>query len=91
MIVFKTETGSTYQVDHEVKRIRRLHNTKGLAPTERQGQDGEWKSYVDISLAMTGLRVSIVWKYDEVPNGVIARRTLTSRVVSVEQESDYFN
>lgn len=45
-MIFKT-LNSTYELDRENSRIRRL---EGLdAPTPRQGPDGEWKTYATLT------------------------------------------
>lgn len=61
---FETETGSLYEVDLESKKIRRL-NGKGN-PTPRQGQDGQWKKYINISpsFPVIGQSVLISWGSD---------------------------
>ena len=42
-MIFRTQSGSTYEIELENKRIRRLDGKK--AATSRQGKDGEWKTY----------------------------------------------
>lgn len=84
MIRFKTETGSTYEMDRAHRRIRRLDGVK--APTERQGADGIWKEYADAKLEMWRPCV-IVWRYDETAEGQVARCTETSRVIEIEGAS----
>jgi hypothetical protein len=58
-MVFKTESGSAYEVDAEGKRIRRLHGV--LDPTSRQGTDGTWKTYEDLTDIEVGRPVLIMW------------------------------
>jgi hypothetical protein len=56
---FITISGSTYEVDQDNKKIRRL---KGKAdPTPRQGQDGEWREYINLSPIKIGEAVLIQW------------------------------
>lgn len=43
-LTFSTETGSIYEVDPANRRVRRI--TGHRPPTERQGSDGEWKTFV---------------------------------------------
>ncbi len=59
MIRFETESGSTYEVDPGVQRIRRVSGTR--APARRQGEDGEWKHYADITPIEVGSPVFIYW------------------------------
>ena len=83
-MIFVTMSGSTYEVDEQNKQIRRL---KGQSdPTPRQGEDGRWKPYQDLSEIKQGEPVFIVWTDDvkaEIPGGIPG--TLTSPVVSVMQ------
>lgn len=56
---FITISGSTYEVDQDNKKIRRL---KGKAdPTPRQGQDGVWREYINLSPIVVGQAVLIQW------------------------------
>lgn len=59
MIQFTTESNSIYQVDTNNKKIRRLSGKSN--PTTRQGNDGEWKSYITLSPIVKGESVVIVW------------------------------
>jgi hypothetical protein len=61
-MIFKTKTGSVYEVDAEANKIRRLQGKN--APTSRQGQDGDWKQYEYISPPKVGSGVTIVWGSD---------------------------
>ena len=54
---------STYEIDPERQRIRRLEGRN--QPTPRQGADGEWKHYAAISPIMVGLPVRILWTVTE--------------------------
>lgn len=81
---FKTESGSTYQVDYINKLIRRISGTNN--PTNRQGQDGNWKAYQDIVLK-EGEVCFIFWDSKTTPplintSGSIPA-TATSKVVSI--------
>jgi len=42
-LIFKTATGSLYEIDQENKKFRRLSGI--LDPTLRVGKDGAWKEY----------------------------------------------
>jgi hypothetical protein len=55
-----TTYNSTYEIDQEHARIRRLEGLN--KPTPRQGADGDWKSYVAISPVSIGLCVTIIWR-----------------------------
>jgi hypothetical protein len=74
-MIFHTRN-SSYEVDLERKRIRRLsgHNR----PTPRQGQDGVWKDFQRISELSVGAGVLIVWSEE----GTIPS-TFTSPIVKV--------
>lgn len=61
-VKFKTASDSEYELDLEKKLIRRLSGSN-LA-TNRQGSDGDWKSYHSISDVMVGRAVLIVWSKD---------------------------
>jgi hypothetical protein len=56
---FETVSGSTYEVDQEAKRIRRLSGTRPAQP--RQGNDGEWKDYEALSPIEVGSCLVIAW------------------------------
>jgi len=58
-MIFKTATGSTYEIDETNKRVRRLSGVK--AATARQGKDGDWRPYVDITEVKVGSPVMIFW------------------------------
>lgn len=73
MQVYKTETGSIYEVDTEKKLVRRIEGTK--PPTERQGEDGVWKSYERLYIYENGLLFT--WKTKD----GVAKSTLTSKLV----------
>jgi hypothetical protein len=48
-----TVSGSTYEVDTAERKIRRLGNTGGSKPTPHTGQDGVWKGYERLELALS--------------------------------------
>jgi hypothetical protein len=62
-MIFKTASGSAYELDAEAKRIRRVEGA--VSATRRQGQDGSWREYREVSVVMPGYGVVIVW-----PDGV---------------------
>jgi hypothetical protein len=78
MMIFETEF-STYEVDDDQPRIRRLGSVHD--PTPRQGEDLTWKDYVELSVITVGHRVLIVWRINE-ERGVL-ESTLTSEVTRV--------
>jgi hypothetical protein len=94
-MIFKTESGSTYEVDLEKKLIRRLRNTSNFSPTERQGEDEKFKHYDHLTIEL-GKSVIIVWKQDvpllaetqdllnEQVEFMAIPATVTSRVVFIE-------
>ena len=79
-MIYKTESGSVYQVDEAGKRVRRLSGTN--APTQRQGADGEWKEFVSVDVLVTaiGRRLWIDWT--GFGNG-----TITSPIVEETKEN----
>lgn len=77
MIRFNTETGSSYEVDTNEKRIRRVMGTH--APTPRQGNDKEWKSYHWISDIELRKPVLIAWDAE-------GKATETSLVTIISEE-----
>jgi len=58
-MVFKTESGSAYEVDPGGKCVRRLHGA--LEPTSRTGSDGIWKTYESLTEIRVGMPVLIIW------------------------------
>ena len=91
---FTTYSGSVYEVNTDSKQIRRLNGVKD--PTPRQGPDGQWRTYSDITPIKVGSSVAIFWagetallaKTEEllkaVPGIIAAPTTTTSMVVNVE-------
>lgn len=84
-MIFETESGSTYEVDTERKRVRRLN---GKTPgTARIGTDGQWKTYEEIGEPRIGLPVGIIWGADVEPidpdTNPHRKMTVTSPVVAV--------
>lgn len=59
ILVFETASGSTYEIDQEAKKIRRVMGAR--APQPRQGRDGEWRAYRDVSPLEIGDPVFIYW------------------------------
>ena len=56
---FRTESGSTYEVDVENKRVRRLAGTNPA--TSRQGKDGDWRDFIAATPISVGLPVLFIW------------------------------
>jgi len=79
MILVKTESGSAYEIDKENKLIRRI--TGNAPPTNRQGEDGQWKSYWSVGYQEKA-PLLIVWELSE---NFVARSTVTSPVVSIAE------
>jgi hypothetical protein len=73
---FTTEN-SAYEVNLVNKEIRRLKGSSD--PTPRQGEDGVWKKYEDISKVRPGEPVIIIWP----PDKGLAKTTVTSAVVKI--------
>lgn len=80
--LIRTESGSTYEHDPKEKRIRRLEGE--LQPTPRQGSDGEWKLYGELVGPEVGKSMGIIWRFD-IDGQIIARTTITSYVISIDQ------
>ena len=80
-MMFRTISGSTYEVDPQNKKIRRLYGK--LPSTDRQGLDGDWKTYHDLSRIVVGQPVIIVWEMA----GDIAKSTVTSLIKEIVEES----
>jgi len=94
---FKTFSGSTYEVDPNKKLIRRVSNTNGVAPTNRIGNDNEWRSYAMLvpTPISIGEQVMIYYSNEcellpetkdelEQEGGCAFPATITSYVVSID-------
>jgi hypothetical protein len=91
---FTTVSGSVYEVNTDSKQIRRLNGAKD--PTPRQGPDGQWRTYSDITPINVGSSVAIFWggetallaeteeELKDMPGAIVAPTTMTSMVVNVE-------
>jgi hypothetical protein len=84
---FKTESGSEYEVNTDKKEIRRLSGNAD--PTLRQGRDGDWKSYEDISEIVVGRSVIVFHTkntslFSGSPKYAIPG-TITSRVTNIQK------
>lgn len=74
-----TQTKSVYEIDADNKRIRRLQGVKDA--TARQGKDGDWRTYRDISPRADGGLI-IVWAVVNNDDGeIVFQTTQTSPVV----------
>lgn len=78
-MIFHTETGSTYEIDPERRRARRLH---GRGPsTPRTGPDGDWKSFAWATAVEVGAPVLVAWTWDERKRtGKATRTSIVTRV-----------
>jgi len=86
MIKVKTESGSTYEIDPNGRRFRRLYGKR--PPTERQGPDGTWRVYSRIAPEQieVGLPIFIMWAEDDQGPPAAAGcipGTMTSRVTEI--------
>ena len=91
---FTTVSGSVYEVNTDSKQIRRLNGVKD--PTPRQGPDGQWRAYSDITPVKVGNSVAIFWDQEtallaeteealkSMPGAIAAPTTMTSTVMSIE-------
>lgn len=59
IVTFETRSGSTYEVDKAEKKIRRVSGARPAQP--RQGNDGDWKAYEDLSPIDVGYPVIVLW------------------------------
>lgn len=84
MIIVHTESGSIYEFDHQNKRVRRLHGERPA--TSYQGDDGEWKNYIN-STVLDDNTILIIWNYE---NGV-AKTTKTSLVTKTIVDEKCYN
>jgi len=87
-LIFKTISGSIYELNQEEKKIRRLY---GLSTgSKRTGQDGEWKQYEDIlpDNIIPGRQVIIIWSADKVNGESVLRATETSLVKEIVKEEE---
>lgn len=82
---FVTATGSIYEVNTDSKKIRRLSGVKD--PQPRQGNDGEWKPYLDLMLNL-GSPAYIFWDSKTTPllegSSFGSPATVTSIVKEIE-------
>lgn len=91
MKVFKTESGSIYQIEECVNKIKRV---RGSAPsTARQGDD--WREYESITELVVGQPLIITWKantplLDGSPS-YATPATLTSTIVEICNDSSESN
>jgi hypothetical protein len=69
---------SIYEVDFDNRRVRRVSGVD--RPTPRQGADGEWKSYLSVSMFDEGLLFQWGWNDDGT-----AKCTHTSKIVQVKE------
>lgn len=76
-MIFHTQSNSIYEVDVENKRIRRMEGK--INPTPRQGIDGEWKKFLDISEIELNSPCVIIWEQI----GDISKTTMTSNVMMI--------
>lgn len=83
--MFRTISGSTYEADPQNKKIRRLYGK--LPSTDRQGLDGDWKTYHSLSEVVVGHPVIIVWELVVVSKEPVARSTVTSLIKEIVEES----
>lgn len=87
MITFKTATGSVYQIDTPNKRIRRLYGSH--SPTQRQGKDGEWKTFVRVGNLQINRPCMITWRTLPAEGGyVLEQATWTTVVVEINRETE---
>jgi hypothetical protein len=77
-VIFETQF-SLYEADDDKPQVRRLAGFHD--PTPRQGEDGEWKEYVEMSPVVVGEHVIICWRWNT-ERGVM-ETTITSLVEAI--------
>lgn len=82
---FTTASGSKYEVDYAKKQIRRLFGNG--EPTPRQGNDNEWKPYLEITDIVNDMPVLIVWGQED----DVLKTTRTNYVISIEHDNTTTN
>ena len=82
-VKFWTESGSVYELDVALQRVRRVRGD--LQPTPRQGEDGEWRTFDTVfpTPIEVGASVLFIWGYYQRGASAVARSTMTSRVLGV--------
>lgn len=78
--LYKTETGSIYEVKSDTKEVRRVYGIND--PTFYLGQDGSWKKYEDLSEDFDHL--VIVWGFVD----DIYKTTITSKIVDYDEKEE---
>lgn len=80
MLRVLTASGSIYEIDQYESKIRRV---SGSTPgTQRVGQDGEWRTFMDMVIGET---LFIVWRQN--PETLVLETTVTSPIERVWEES----
>lgn len=59
MLRVRTDSGSVYDVDHDGKRIRRVHGR--LGPSDTKPQDGIWRQFVGLDGPVVGETMVVYW------------------------------
>lgn len=86
-MIFRTYSGSLYELDQEQKRIRRVFGTR---PAQKyQGKDCEWKTYIELFPEIPKLDrpLIIVWEC-KVDDEIIVRTTQTSLITEFISEKE---
>ena len=83
-MIFRTTTGSVYEIDRQANRVRRMAGVKD--PTPRQGPDGEWKTFVDCMGVYVGSQALFIWEEVEKDGVPIMKTTATSPIVEIYKE-----
>lgn len=78
---FRTITDSVYELDLISKRFRRMSGE--IAPTPRVGQDGKWKSYMEVSFPVVGRPTWVTWEVVSDNGMIVMKTTATSPVKEV--------
>ena len=79
--MFIVTENSTYEIDQANKRIRKIRGDEASFP--HQISDNQWKEYKDISMPRVGEPMFIVWGFQESPEGMRTKGTMTSLIKSV--------
>lgn len=94
-MIFKTISGSIYELNQDKQEIRRLSNINDQQATQLQGENS-WRKYAAISEPTVGQSVLIQWDKQSMPEDSGAQNyfipgTITSEVVSISNGEDQFN
>lgn len=80
-LTITTRSGSAYEVDLDAKQCRRLSGEN--PPTERQGPDGEWRTYKFMTVPQVGRSLWFEWDRTGETDPMLRPSTQTSPVLTI--------